>query len=196
MRVGDYVAWDTSVGRELKLITADVTSDGGGAATLSFAPAIRIGPADDDLVGFDPAPGTALTDDWMLARTGQPCDRDGAAAARGEAASERLAQLMAHRYFQRPPPKSLDRDEFRRHAEAALDGLSVEDGAALLTRFTVECVVRGADALPSRPEAWMVAGGGRHNAAQSGALNLSLPCPDREYSGTGGSRFFPCSDLR
>jgi anhydro-N-acetylmuramic acid kinase len=144
----------------------------GGVANVTW-----IGPAGDDLVGFDTGPGNALIDDWMLARAGQPFDRDGAAAARGQVAPERLARLMAHRYFQRPPPKSLDRDEFRRHAEAALDGLSVEDGAALLTRFTVECVVRGADALPSRPEAWMVAGGGRHNAALMALLEARLGVP-------------------
>ena len=43
LKAGDYF----SVNDELKLVTADVTSDGSGNATLSFAPNLRASPADN-----------------------------------------------------------------------------------------------------------------------------------------------------
>ena len=48
LRKGDYIAFDTaSGGRELKILTADATADGSGAATLAFAPPIRSSPLDN-----------------------------------------------------------------------------------------------------------------------------------------------------
>lgn len=48
LRKGDYVAFDTaSGGRELKILTADATANGSGAATLAFAPPIRSSPLDN-----------------------------------------------------------------------------------------------------------------------------------------------------
>src|SRR3546814_7309115 len=44
-----------------------------------------------------------------------------------------LAGLLDNRYFDRRPPKSLDRDDF---SAAPVAGLSLEDGAATLTAFT------------------------------------------------------------
>lgn len=44
---GDYFCVDTSVGRELKIMTADATADGSGNATLNFMPQIRTSPADN-----------------------------------------------------------------------------------------------------------------------------------------------------
>lgn len=43
LKAGDYF----SVNNELKRVTADVTSDGSGNATVTFKPALRSSPADD-----------------------------------------------------------------------------------------------------------------------------------------------------
>jgi len=66
---GDYFAFDTLYGRELKMITEDILSDGTGAADLVFEPPIRNAPdnnapiivdnpscimkLDDDSIGWD-----------------------------------------------------------------------------------------------------------------------------------------------
>ena len=64
------------------------------------------------ILAFDTGPGNALIDDWALAHTGRPVDEDGA-LARGRPADESaLARFLAHPYFARQPPKSLDRDDF------------------------------------------------------------------------------------
>lgn len=51
LRKGDYFAFDNAAGgRELKLITADVSANGSGAATLAFGPPIRSSPLDNAAV--------------------------------------------------------------------------------------------------------------------------------------------------
>ena len=87
-------------------------------------------------------------------------DRDGALGAAGKVDEARLAKLLEHPYLAAPFPKSLDRFDF---TAAMADGLSDEDGAALLTAFSASCVGKALDLLPRRPKTLFVSGGGRHN---------------------------------
>ncbi len=127
-------------------------------------------------VACDTGPGNALLDDFMMARTGHPFDMDGAAAARGQVDEARLKLLLAHPFFQMPPPKSLDRNEFRtfvsRHA--GLDDLSLEDGAATLTTLTAATVASVLPHLACRPERWIIAGGGARNSTLRAMLSRRL----------------------
>jgi anhydro-N-acetylmuramic acid kinase len=132
----------------------------GGVANLTW-----IGGGDDDLMGFDTGPGNALIDDWIMRHTGAPFDRDGMLAAAGRASPVKLAKLMTHPYFKQQPPKSLDRDDFVGFAAEVLQGQSPEDGAALLTAFTVESIAQAVNHLPLPPSQWIIVGGGRHNQA-------------------------------
>lgn len=141
----------------------------GGVANITW-----IGPGGADLIGFDTGPGNALIDDWMAKQTGKAFDQDGAAAAAGRAYPVRLAKMMTHPYFAERPPKSLDRDAFTGIAAEALKGLSTEDGAALLTAFTVEAVARAADQLPVPSYRWIVVGGGRKNQTIMKGLRTRL----------------------
>ena len=50
------------------------------------------------------------------------------------------------------------------------DGLSLPDGAALLTAFAAAAVGRGLDLLPRRPARLIVCGGGRRNPALMDAI--------------------------
>lgn len=62
-RAGDYVEFtNTAGGRELKMLTADVNTDAGGAAALSFSPQIRVSPADNAPLRF-----AGATAQFMLA---------------------------------------------------------------------------------------------------------------------------------
>jgi len=135
----------------------------GGVANLTWMNGERI-------VAFDTGPGGALLDDWVLARTGSPFDADGALASAGRADMSRVDAALAHPYFSRPGPKSLDRDAFA----IGLDGLSTEDGAATLIAFTAAAVARSVDHLPQPPRRWVVTGGGRRNAAMLAALRGRL----------------------
>jgi anhydro-N-acetylmuramic acid kinase len=139
----------------------------------------------DHLLAFDTGPGNALLDDWVAVHCGEPFDRDGAIAARGEVDTAIIETLMAHPYFDRTPPKSLDRDGF---SIAALDAFSPADGAATLTAFTVAAVARAQGHLPAPPRRWIVTGGGRHNGFLMRMLTerLNAPVVSAEQAGLDG----------
>ena len=128
----------------------------------------------DDLLAFDTGPGNAPIDDWALKHTGLAQDRDGALASKGRPDELALAELLAHPYFTKLPPKSLDRDAFDLGPVA---GLGIADGAATLTEFTA-CAVDQAQAyFPASPRQWVVTGGGRLNPALMAALARVLGVP-------------------
>lgn len=140
----------------------------GGVANVTW-----IG-ADEDLLAFDTGPGNAPLDDWVRHHTGRAYDDGGRLAASGRIDVARLAVLLDNAFFARLPPKSLDRNHF---TTAAIAGLSVADGAATLAAFTAAAVARAQEHLPAAPKRWLVAGGGRHNAALMAALRAALPAP-------------------
>ncbi|MCK0069870.1 anhydro-N-acetylmuramic acid kinase [Kordiimonas laminariae] len=125
-----------------------------------------------EIIAFDTGPGNAMLDDWAKIHTGEPCDTDGALAARGRSHDEVVMGLLASPYFDEEPPKTLDRDDFNIQT---VRGLSPEDGAASLTDFMVESVVAAQSHFPKPPEAWFVCGGGRHNPTIMRRLRKRIP---------------------
>jgi anhydro-N-acetylmuramic acid kinase len=128
----------------------------GGVANVTW-----IG-ADDTLLAFDTGPGNGPIDDWCAKRAGVRFDQDGALAASGKVDRTRLERFSEHRYFARPPPKSLDRGDFN---ESWADGLSAADGAATLTRGTARAIALAARHFPAPATQWVIAGGGARNPA-------------------------------
>jgi anhydro-N-acetylmuramic acid kinase len=117
----------------------------------------------DNLIACDTGPGNALLDDFLRLRTGYPLDTDGRKAAAGTVDQNVIARLMQDPFFAAPPPKSLDRNDFRGLVGDVLDGISDEDGAATLTALTAAAVARIVPLLPRAPKTWIVAGGGARN---------------------------------
>src|SRR6185312_4980100 len=123
-RTGVRVAWDFR--------SADVAAGGQGAplAPVFHAALARELPkplavlnlggvanvtwvgADGGLVAFDTGPGNGPLDDWVARHTGARFDRDGVLARAGKVDRGVLGRLLAHPYFARPGPKSLDRLDF------------------------------------------------------------------------------------
>ena len=136
-------------------------------------------------VAFDTGPGNALLDQWVERRTGRPFDEGGALAASGRVSNDALAGYLADRFFERPPPKSVDRLDFDLDGVA---GLSVEDGAATLVEVTAAAVARAVPHLPQPPARWYVTGGGRHNRFMMARLaaRLAAPCNPVEALGWQG----------
>ncbi len=132
----------------------------GGVANLTW-----VG-AGGELLAFDTGPGNAMIDEWALRHTGEPMDRDGALANRGEVDKAALQALEADErlraYFLAPPPKSLDRGDFV-HSAQAVAHLSPEDGAATLCAFAAHAVALAVAHLPGSPKCWIASGGGVHN---------------------------------
>jgi anhydro-N-acetylmuramic acid kinase len=124
-------------------------------------------------IACDTGPGNALIDDLMLQRTGAPIDRHGHTAAQGRVNEAILLRLLAHPFFEVPPPKSLDRNAFSLNAVA---DLTTEDAAATLTAFTAASVLRLFPHLPRTPQRLIVCGGGARNPILVRELVMRLPC--------------------
>jgi anhydro-N-acetylmuramic acid kinase len=140
----------------------------GGVANVTW-----IGP-DGTLLAFDTGPGNAMLDDWCLTHTGEPLDADGRLAASGSIDRDALDALLDNPYFDRKPPKSLDRNAFPKTPVA---GLSVADGAATLAAFTAQAVARAARHFPAPARRWLVCGGGRRNPTTMAMLGQALREP-------------------
>ena len=148
----------------------------GGVANVTW-----IG-APEEILAFDTGPGNALIDDWVRQNTGAAADIDGALARAGRASRAHVERFLASPYFERVPPKSLDRDDFR---EIVPESLSLADGAATLTEMTAAGVAVAARHFPAPAHEWLVCGGGRHNPALIEALGRRLRAPVRVVEAVG-----------
>jgi anhydro-N-acetylmuramic acid kinase len=157
----------------------------GGMANLTWLPPAG---AESPLLAFDTGPGNALIDAAVEAATdGRHCfDRDGAWASSAEPDGALLAELLAHPYLEREPPKSTGRELFGRPFVAALIERRVpasrEDWAVLIATLTAFTARSIADAvvrwvLPRGVDEVVVTGGGARNPALMGMLREWLPVP-------------------
>jgi anhydro-N-acetylmuramic acid kinase len=137
----------------------------GGVANVTF-----VGEG-SELIAFDTGPGNAALDDWALAHTGEPVDKDGKLARAGTVDQAVLATMLDNPAFARTPPKSLDRLDFPLDP---VTGLSPADGAATLTAFTAAAIARAAEHFPKEAKAWIICGGGRHNPVLMAQLHARL----------------------
>jgi anhydro-N-acetylmuramic acid kinase len=131
----------------------------GGVANVSFIDGRA------DLIAFDTGPGNALIDDFLRLRTGQMQDDEGRIAGAGRVDEAAVERVLAHPFFARHPPKSLDRNDFRHWVteEGRLAQKSTENGAATITAITVAAIARAITVMPRAPAHWIVAGGGTRN---------------------------------
>ncbi|HEX3414077.1 MAG TPA: anhydro-N-acetylmuramic acid kinase [Stellaceae bacterium] len=137
---------------------------------------------DAQILAFDTGPGNALIDDWAQQHTRAAADFNGALARAGIVSAGHVENFLANAYFDRFPPKSLDRDDFR---EALPTGLSLEDGAATLTEMTAAAAAAATRHFPAPVEQWLVTGGGRHNPALMEALRRRLQVAVRPVEAVG-----------
>ena len=94
-------------------------------------------------------------------------------------------QMMAHDYFLKPPPKSLDRQEFHELMRTCMTGLIPADGARILTDFTVQSVAAACEHFPAAAKRWLVCGGGRHNELMMNLLREALNVPVEPVEAVG-----------
>ncbi len=134
------------------------------------------------LLAFDTGPGNALLDSWMTRHTGADRDQDGRLAAGGEVQQQIVDRFLQAPYFERPPPKSLDREDFDL---ALLNGVSAADGAATLCAVSAAAVAQARSHLPSAPGRWLVCGGGRHNPVMMAMLAARLGVPVEPVEAVG-----------
>ncbi len=152
------------VGEAKGLTPPVVVANIGGVANVTYV-------GREQILAFDTGPGNAPIDDWAHRHTGKPVDEDGVLAKRGRVNEDALARMLAHAFFDRTPPKSLDRLDF---TAKEVEGLSPEDGAATLTAFTAAALARAREHFPEPATTWIICGGGRHNPALMDQLRKRL----------------------
>lgn len=127
----------------------------GGISNLTFI-------TEGQLIAGDIGPGNALIDDWVAQKTGVAQDTDGEYAKRGIVIPSILNKWLGHSFFTHDLPKSLDRMCFHQILDDC-QKLSVEDGAATLTEFTIQSITKEVQNLKINPEQIVICGGGYHN---------------------------------
>lgn len=153
----------------------------GGVASLTAIPA-SAGP--EGVIGFDTGPGNLVIDGLVTTITGgrEAFDLDGRYARRGQVRKDLLERLLAHPYFQAPPPKSCGREEFGR---PFLDRIVQEnrtlppdDLIATATRFTAESIALACRrfVMPQNVyEEAIVSGGGARNRFLMDQIRQAIP---------------------
>ncbi|HEY8617723.1 anhydro-N-acetylmuramic acid kinase [Phenylobacterium sp.] len=139
----------------------------GGVANVTFWS------GGDEIAAFDTGPGNGMIDLLVQDRGAGRFDDKGRYASVGQVNEPVLRALLAHPYFQAPPPKSLDRYDFSLEPLARME---LEDAAATLVAFTAEGVRRAFDLMGETPREVVVTGGGRHNPEIMKALAARLTC--------------------
>ena len=139
----------------------------GGVANVTYV-------GENEILAFDTGPGNAPIDDWAMQHSGKPVDEDGALAGKGRVSHAVLEKMLAHKFFDVTPPKSLDRFDF---TAEAVKGLSPEDGAATLTAFTAASLARAREHFAEPANSWIVCGGGRHNPVMMAELRARVNAP-------------------
>lgn len=138
----------------------------------------------DDPIAFDTGPGNAPIDDLMRARNGHNHDAEGAFAAKGKVDEKIVAQILSNPFFEKAPPKSLDRAAF---ARLPLDDLSLEDAAATATAVVAASIAKAIALLPKKPAMLIVAGGGARNATLLTMLRERAAVPVKTANEIGWS---------
>ena len=105
-------------------------------------------------------------------------------AAAGAADGAIVAEFLRHPWFDRPPLKSLDRDQFISLSQA-VERLTDADAAATLVGALAGSVAAGFRWLPHVPSVLLVCGGGRRNPVIMARLAEALPCEVRPVETAG-----------
>lgn len=153
--------------REAKTLTLPVAVVNiGGVSNVTYVGEV--------ILAFDTGPGNAPIDDWAHRHLGRPLDENGGLARSGRVAGAVLDAMLSDAYFDKAPPKSLDRMDF---GMAAVEHLNAADGAATLTAFTAASIARARAHFPEQATTWIICGGGRHNRVLMDELRARVNAP-------------------
>ena len=126
------------------------------------------------LLAYDTGPANGPINDLVFAREGMEHDRNGELAAAGNIDRKIVAGFLQDPFFDRLPPKSLDRDHFSDLSQR-VGKLNTADAAATLTACAARAIAHGLPHLPQTPSFAIICGGGRHNPVLMEMLRQALP---------------------
>jgi anhydro-N-acetylmuramic acid kinase len=154
----------------------------GGIANLTAIPA---GARPDQVLAFDTGPGNMPIDELTrhFTQGERQFDPSGKMARRGRVLPELLGELVKHRFFALPPPKSAGREQFGAAFVARIlewsrrNGARAEDVLRTTTELTAISIVRSIErwVFPRfRPKELIISGGGVHNRLLMQSIDQEL----------------------
>lgn len=129
---------------------------------------------ENSLIAFDVCFGNAPLDDLVRSKTGLDYDDDGQLARNGKIDLSLAYEILENKIFQQAPPKSFDRNEFKKSLEH-ISELDIEDSLATLCYIHAKAVALNLKFLPKRPKKLYLCGGGRRNSFLVEQLKENLP---------------------
>lgn len=127
------------------------------------------------LIGFDTGPGNCLMDDYSLSVFNKNYDEDGNISSKGTPIQKEVSKFMQQDFFEKFPPKSLDRLSFiNSYNELTKKKYSVYNIMATLAEFTVESIIASINLLPKKIENILITGGGHRNVHLTNRLKDRL----------------------
>lgn len=147
-----HKALSQNLSEEFAALTPVVFVNIGGISNITYV--------GEELIAFDAGPGNALIDQWVQAQVGISHDQGGMIAAEGKIDQMLVDRYITDPFFEKPVPKSLDRNDFQLEQ---FESASIETVARSLARVTAESILKSAKHLPDCPKLWIICGGGRHN---------------------------------
>jgi anhydro-N-acetylmuramic acid kinase len=169
MQYLDYVAFRN----ERPMLTLNI----GGIANFQLA-----NPDRRKMMAFDTGPGCVMVDHTARRLFGKPYDPDGSIAASGTVNPQMMADLLAHPYFQRKPPRSAWKLDFGAgYCDGMIDSyahIPHADIMATFTAFTAKSIaIALRDYIPDLGGIDTVAasGGGARNPTLMANVKTELP---------------------
>jgi len=118
---------------------------------------------ENTLIAFDVCFGNAPLDDLVKSRKGLEFDYNGQLARNGTVNISLAHKALENRIFLQPPPKSFDRDEFKKAIEL-INELNLEDALATLNYIHAKAIELNFSFMPNKPKNLYLCGGGRKNS--------------------------------
>ena len=131
-----------------------------------------------ELIGMDTGPGNAMMDRQMQNRAGLSHDHNGQLAASGQVSMDYVSHVLAHEWYQRQAPKSLDRVQTEQMlASDQLAKMPLADAMASLAEVTAITLTQACKTLKEQPERLLLSGGGARNQHLVHRIRHHSPCP-------------------
>jgi anhydro-N-acetylmuramic acid kinase len=119
---------------------------------------------ENDMEAFDICFGNAPLDDLIKEKLGKDFDENGNLARSGEVDFILADRILGNDIFQKKPPKSFDRDDFRQLL-APINSLKLEDALATFAYMHAKALKINLGFFKEKPRQIIVCGGGRKNLA-------------------------------
>ena len=142
--------------RKLKLKTPLMFVNIGGISNVTY-----LG-KNEEIISLDTGPGNFLIDKILQLKSKNKTqfDKDGAVAFCGIIDKNILDSYLSDPYYELPPPKSLDVNDFNLSSVRSLD---LENAVATLSELTALTIVNALNSFNNKPNQIILCGGGRKN---------------------------------